>query len=48
MWMRRASNCARTSQRYSQRVLVSAVGKRGWDICTVAIRKACVHGVAFK
>ena len=36
-------NYAGTSQRYSQRALVSEAVRRGWDICTTDISKAFLH-----
>ena len=39
---------AGTSQRYSQRMLVSEAVKKGWDICTTDISKAFLQGVTYK
>ena len=41
-------NYAGTSQRYSQRVLVSEAVRRGWGICTTDISKAFLQGVSYK
>jgi len=37
-----------TSQRYSQRVLVSVAVQSQWDICTSDINKASLQGVTYK
>ncbi|MFM7985663.1 MAG: hypothetical protein ACKPKO_40760, partial [Candidatus Fonsibacter sp.] len=41
-------NYAGTSQRYSQRVLVSTAVQNSWDISTTDISKACLQGVTYK
>ncbi len=41
-------NYAGTSQRYSQRILVSEAVRQGWDICTADISKAFLQGVTYQ
>ena len=41
-------NYAGTSQRYSQRILVSEAVRNGWGICTTDISKAFLQGVTYK
>ena len=39
---------ARTSQRYSQRLVCSEAARRGWPICTTDICKAFLQGVTYE
>ena len=39
---------AGTSQRYSQRILVSEAVLRGWDLATTDISKALLQGITYK
>ena len=45
---RTIDNYAGTSQRYSQRWLVSEAVCQGWDICTTDISKAFLQGVTYE
>ena len=48
MGARMLDNYVGTSQRYSQRVLVSVAVQNAWDICTTDITKAFLQGVTYK
>ena len=45
---RHLDNYVGTSQRYSQRILVSVAAQNQWDICTTDISKAFLQGVTYK